>query len=306
MLALCVKGFITFCLLAVVFYFVDFAGLVSILRQSDLKYIILAFCVQFVLSVPQALRWRLILNHAGVSVRRLPAWYNVLLGLLFNQALPSSVGGDAVRIYEARKLGVNIVFQSILFDRISALVILSGMCLFILLFFALPLAKSPSFFLMLAVVCLTLVGAIILAYLGAAARYFCLADRPVVMKIINVSDNFRKLSSSGPTCLAVISLSLLIHTFISVSGVLIFVGLGVNFSFVEIGAIFALVNLFSVIPVSIGGWGLREGLSIFLFSIANINYEQALAASLIFGVVMLMVGLVGGAIWMIFGRKSEW
>ena len=79
-----------------------------------------------------------------------------------------------------------------------------------------------------------------------------------------------------------------------------------NFSFVEIGAIFALVNLFSVIPVSIGGWGLREGLSIFLFSIANINYEQALAASLIFGVVMLMVGLVGGAIWMIFGRKGEW
>ena len=87
---------------------------------------------------------------------------------------------------------------------------------------------------------------------------------------------------------------------------MIFVGIGVNFSFIEIGAIFALVNLFSVLPISVGGWGLREGLSIFLFAIVNVNYEQALAASMIFGVVMLAVGVLGGALWAVFGRKGEW
>ena len=306
MWAFCLKALVTFCLLAGAMFFVDFAELISILLQSNIYYIILAFCILFALSIPQALRWRMILKYFGLSISWISARYNVLLGLLFNQALPSSVGGDAVRIYAARALGLNIVFQSILFDRLFALFSLSAMCLFILLFWVMPILDSAPFLLILALVCLTLVGTVILGYIASVARYFHLNEKPLVKKIIDVSDNFHRLFFSGMICISVISWSLFIHIFISVAGVLIFTGLGANFSFVEIGAIFAVVNLFAVLPVSIGGWGVREGLSIFLFSMVGINYEQALASSLIFGALMLMVGLVGGAIWAVFGKKGEY
>ena len=306
MWALFIKGFVTVCLLAAAFHFVNFSDFILVLRQSDINYIILAFIIQFVLSVPQALRWRLILKHEGVSVKRLSAWYNVLLGLLFNQVLPSSLGGDAIRIYEALNLDLRIVFESVLFDRLFALFSLSILCLFLLLFFIQPIAEFTLFKSMFAIVCFTICGILILACIGPAVRYFNFLDKPIVARLVSVCDNFRNLIFSGTICFEVIVLSLIIHIFVIISGILIFVGIGVNFSFVEIGAIFALVNLFSVLPISVGGWGLREGLSIFLFAIVNVNYEQALAASMIFGVVMLAVGVLGGALWTVFGRKGEW
>ena len=52
----------------------------------------------FALTLPAALRWRLVLARLGQTLGVMDALRITLVGLFFNQVLPSSVGGDAVRM----------------------------------------------------------------------------------------------------------------------------------------------------------------------------------------------------------------
>jgi len=58
------------------------------------------------------------------------------------------------------------------------------------------------------------------------------------------------------------------------------------------------VMLISMIPVSIGGWGIREGAMVVAFGYAGIEPSQALAVSVLLGATTLAVAIVGGVIWL--------
>jgi uncharacterized membrane protein YbhN (UPF0104 family) len=56
--------------------------------------------------------------------------------------------------------------------------------------------------------------------------------------------------------------------------------------------------LFSMIPVSAGGWGLREGVFIFGLGALGIRPEEATVVSVLFGLGVLLVTLPGGVVWL--------
>jgi hypothetical protein len=55
----------------------------------------------------------------------------------------------------------------------------------------------------------------------------------------------------------------------------------------------------SVLPISIAGWGLREGAAGFLFGAVGLDTERAVTASVAFGLLALLVGIVGGVLWLL-------
>ena len=58
-----------------------------------------------------------------------------------------------------------------------------------------------------------------------------------------------------------------------------------------------VVLLLLVLPISIAGWGLREGLFVIGFGLFNVPEDIALAASIVFGLITLAEGLIGGVFW---------
>jgi uncharacterized membrane protein YbhN (UPF0104 family) len=62
--------------------------------------------------------------------------------------------------------------------------------------------------------------------------------------------------------------------------------------------------LFSMIPISAGGWGLREGVLIFALGELGIPAEEAIVPSLIFGLGILLVTLPGALVWLA-NRKPD-
>jgi uncharacterized membrane protein YbhN (UPF0104 family) len=73
---------------------------------------------------------------------------------------------------------------------------------------------------------------------------------------------------------------------------------GIDLSYTRWLAIMPPVAIFQLLPVSLGGWGVREaGLVIFLGAL-GIPGETALAASLCIGLSQILVGLPGGLIWL--------
>ena len=65
------------------------------------------------------------------------------------------------------------------------------------------------------------------------------------------------------------------------------------------------VLLFSMIPITAGGWGLREGILILALQNLGIPPDQAIVPSLVFGFGVMLAALPGGFIWFANRRSAR-
>ena len=63
------------------------------------------------------------------------------------------------------------------------------------------------------------------------------------------------------------------------------------------------VALVSVVPISIAGWGVREGAMVAAFAYAGLPQSDGLLVSILFGFSYLMLGVLGGLVW-VLGRTA--
>ena len=59
---------------------------------------------------------------------------------------------------------------------------------------------------------------------------------------------------------------------------------------------FPIVLLMTLLPISIGGWGVREVVFIYVFSLLNLPSTDAVIISIAFGVLLTLFGLIGGLV----------
>jgi glycosyltransferase 2 family protein len=52
------------------------------------------------------------------------------------------------------------------------------------------------------------------------------------------------------------------------------------------------------LPISLAGWGVREGAAVVAFGALGLPAEQALGASLAFGLLLAAVSMIGGVLWL--------
>ena len=103
--------------------------------------------------------------------------------------------------------------------------------------------------------------------------------------------------------LPTLAISLFIHAAVCVSITLIGLDLGAEITIWQMLVLLPPVLLLSMVPISVAGWGIREGVMITALSFLGVPPAIALAMSILFGVVMLAVGLVGGVVWLTSGGK---
>ena len=84
------------------------------------------FVVLLATSTVVALRWHLILSAEAPSPGAAALLKIVLVGMFFNQVLPTGVGGDAVRVWRCcrRGIGLGVAVRSILLDRACGYLVL--------------------------------------------------------------------------------------------------------------------------------------------------------------------------------------
>ena len=75
-------------------------------------------------------------------------------------------------------------------------------------------------------------------------------------------------------------------------------GVGAQLSVTDAGILIPPVVLLTAVPISISGWGVREGAMVACLGLAGVPSEQALSVSLLLGAISVIIGLVGGAIWL--------
>jgi hypothetical protein len=63
------------------------------------------------------------------------------------------------------------------------------------------------------------------------------------------------------------------------------------------------VILIATVPVSIAGWGVREGSMIVAFAYAGLPQSDGLVVSVLIGITFFIIGAIGGLIWVAGGMR---
>ena len=97
------KIVVSISLLTFIFSTIDLHAFLEVIKQANLWWLLAALIMMMIGVVVRAFRWKILLEAIGVSVPigELTAIY--FIGFLFNNLLPSGLGGDAVRMIELNR-----------------------------------------------------------------------------------------------------------------------------------------------------------------------------------------------------------
>jgi uncharacterized membrane protein YbhN (UPF0104 family) len=227
-----------------------------------------------------------------------------VIGTFFNQTLPSSIGGDAVRLWlVARGAGWRAATYSIFVDRAIGLIALA-----IIIVASLPWSynlisdpggRSALLFVDLAALAGG-VGFLVLGRLpwpwlkrwwGTHHLHACsvIANRVIFSR------------ERGP---AIAVLSVLVHVLAVVIAWCVVQSIAAPVVFGQIFQLIPPVMLITMLPISIAGWGVREATMGLAFGYAGLMANEGVNVSLLFGAVSFIVGAFGGLVWIFSAEKA--
>jgi hypothetical protein len=149
--------------------------------------------------------------------------------------------------------------------------------------------------------------AISLASAGIVAAYvFALLDR---MRLLGSNHRWARLLGPLPRHLAqilfslrwlgsVAALAVASHVISMAAAYAISIAVGADIRLVDLLAVFPWVILATALPISIAGWGVREGAMIWGLSLVGGRSGEALALSLLYGIVTIVAALPGVLFWL--------
>ncbi|QDF38732.1 lysylphosphatidylglycerol synthase transmembrane domain-containing protein [Bradyrhizobium symbiodeficiens] len=284
----------------------DLQRLRSHLVSVDPLLFVLALSLIFFQTFVLNGRWELIMRALGVSLDWLAGWRILMISLWFNQVLPSSVGGDAVRMWLLRQRGVQWpeAVKGVAADRFTALIGLIALMVAGLPFL---LSRVSDHAAILAIGGLTLAGVagtVILLTLDRLPKRL-IAHRAIA-SFVRFGALVRFLLLQSERRALLFGSALLIHVVTAAACFALARGVGAQLSVVDAGILIPPVVLLTAVPISISGWGVREGAMVACLGLAGVPSEEALSVSLLLGAISVIIGLVGGAIWLASPERGSY
>lgn len=286
-------------LLGIIAFFVDPAAIAAALARADagiLAAMLVLVQAQLALS---AWRWRLTAGALGVPIGWRLALGEYALASGLNQVLPGGMAGDAVRAWrhgrrggDAATAGWGPVLRTIVLERTAGQVAFLAVTAAGLMFWPFLLPDLPGRWLAaLAAGLAVAVGLVVLA-LAVARRVGPPRWREGVAAL---GPDLRRAFLAPGLWPLQLGLSLL-----TAIGFILLLGLasaaiGAPLSAAGWLSIVPLTLLTMLIPVTVGGWGVREGTAALLWPLAGFAAADGVAAGVIYGAVTL-VGTAPGIV----------
>lgn len=282
---------ITAALIALLWTAADGPAIAKTLAAADPVWLAAAVVTLLCQTVLSALRWRVTAAELGQTLPLRRAIAEYFMSQTVNQALPGGIMGDAARAVRARSdVGLAVSGLAVGLERLAGQIAMfvALAVAFIVTYlraggFDWPPHYAAPIGTALTLITLSVLGAVALwgrigLLQGAPARWLGLARRalfsPRILPVqigLGAAITLCNIAAFG-FCVWAVDVSL------------------------PAGALFALVPLilFSMlIPLTVSGWGVREGSAALLLPLAGVGVAEAVAASVLFGVAILLAALPG-------------
>ncbi len=294
----------------------DAHGLMEALRNTRVAYLPLAVAASFAVTWLMAYRWRAILaaRQLHFSTRRLFGYY--LIGIFFTSFVPGGgVSGDVARlIYVDREVRDKaLVLSTLVYERLIGVFILLLIGLAATLMTRAygqtnPMIYASEAILALAfIVIATLMSGYVSSRLARLIRAIGRRIRTVRLAeaAARTLESISELRRDGALLLRTSMISVLIRIVWSLGCYVVAWAMGLPIGLLTLFAFISLVDLVRLMPISVGGLGVREWAVIVLFATLGITREQALTFSILAFAPIYLNAIVGGLLYISKARVRQ-
>lgn len=278
--------------LAVLFQRVGLGDVLEICLRARPHLLALAFGLYAAGQVVSALRWRALAQGVGFAVSALECTRIYFIGMFFGLAIPSTLGADGARtLYLGRRApGQTRALSSVVFDRWIGLVTLVAVAVVALL-------VGPSGDLPRSVVAsiVALGLALVIGWWLAPRLARFLPEESKLRRLIE--DDLTPYFGDRPLLARALLLSFGVHGIQILTQKVLTGSLGLDVPLGFVAIYHPLVVLAAAVPITIGGFGLREAAYAYLLPQAGIAPDDAVALALLWWAIGAAGGLVGGVLY---------
>lgn len=280
---------------------VDVGAVWDRLVALEARWVLAALIVGVGQTLLSAWRWRYTAGRLGLALPFKLALREYYRALFLNQVLPGGVLGDADRAWrhsgrapEARGPAV----RAVVLERLSGQVVMAAVASISFAFIALR-APSGGLGWWVAAVAVAAVAS------GAVA----IAVRaPAGTSTTSVTAALRRDARAALFSGEAVYIQLATSTVIIASYVAVYLlaarAVGVETPLVALAPLVAPVLLSMLLPLSVGGWGVRESAAAAIWSVAGLGASDGVAISVAYGLIVL-VGTLPGGYGLLFGGPAD-
>lgn len=301
---------VSFALIFYVFYKAGLTELIETLKGVDFFFLGLAFAITPVLIFLSSWKWQILLSAQGIKVSLGKLFALYLVGIFFNNLMPSTVGGDVIRAYELGKYTHKRAesIASVFMERFTGLTALIFLALIAFL------VKVDSF----GDARLTIVmGIVMVGYVSAFPlildqRVIAFIHKKAKVRILKkLIDKLQKVQSAimdykGKNSALGIAM-IISFLFYMVAVVNVYLGclaFGVQMPLVKLFMGVPIILVISMIPITLGGIGLSEWAYFLIFTKLGATGSLGLSVALLMRVKAVAFGLLGGVFYSSMSEKT--
>ena len=280
------------------------------MKNANPLYLLFAVIFFLFLILISVWRWKIILDARNLRFSAAYLTKVYFAGWFFNNILPTSIGGDVIRvIYTIKDNNKTGAFSATFVDRMIGFVGLFSFAL--IASFFLILAHHQSRFLTLNLIGLLILLAIILMlFSDKAHRFFSSIFRRI--KIFRLGDIIDRIYGAVKgyrekkgALFASLILSLLLQADLSLTWYFTGYAVGSRISASYYFLYIPIIGLLTMIPITIGGLGIRENSFVAFFTAAGLLAKvQATSIALLYLLINFLFALIGGIVFL-FLKKTK-
>jgi glycosyltransferase 2 family protein len=289
----------------IVFFDINFSKSISSITSPF--YIYLALLIPLIINpIISNNRWQIFLKVQGINEKILQLVKISFSSLFLGLVLPATSGSDAIRIYQIEKRHKGMQGAggaSVLIERLLGFLILS---LLGVVGAVIAMFYNVSFYIFLIILLIHLL--IWCIFIIIKNKYLYIKITGLLLKTKRLKKIVAYLNLTyialhtfplRKVLLKTIPLILAFQFFTIICGFLIFIAFGINLPFYYHLAFFPLIQIISIIPVSLSGLGLREGGFVYFYGLLGIDSNISFLVSLLyFGVLVLVPAAIGMVLYL--------
>ena len=280
-------------LLAGLAWYLDLGAVTTRLARMEITWVVGALILSIVQTAASAWRWRFTAGRLGIDLAFREALREYYLAMFLNQVLPGGVVGDFSRAWRhARSPGLaqsaaGTAVRAVILERASGQAVMMTLAVVSLLSLPVALGVGPR-----------------LAALGAATVVAFVAGVVAVRRQRRSRESVwgRLWDDARAALLTGVALPVQLVTSILVVGsyiatfVLAARAVGVQVSLPTLLPLVAPVLVTMLIPVTLAGWGVREGAAAVLWGVVGLAAVDGVTVSAAYGLLILLASAPGGVI----------
>lgn len=291
------------------YYLVDFRNLIQVIKSADSFYIFVSV-IFFLLSVfAAAYRWQYVVTLKQKHLSYKSSLREYFIGMFFNNFLPGSIGGDVVRIVGvSSEIGSKeVALSSVFIERIIGLISLVAIGLSGFLF--LNINTDQGYTGISIIILTTLIFVLFTIINPNANSALCEILETYLPKkfsnnIILYLKDFSEYSNSPYKLLIVFLISLIFKVFDGLFLFFIFKSLSIELTYAHAIAMFSIINVIKMVPISLNGLGLSAISWVIILKSFNINENLSASVDFLSITVSLILSGTGGILYFIKDKKT--